>query len=205
MNIGTRGVVGFVSDNKVWATYNHYDSYPTGLGADVATFLRESNLDTAWSEVTRSIKEAVAALTIVDSGERPTAAQIDDLRKRGMRPGNVSTGADWYAWLRDCQGDLSAYLRAGYWPDGLSFAQDSLFCEWGYLVNLDNQTVEVFRGFNKEGRTEGRFGQADPKVRKSLGETYGPIYLIEAPSFEVAASDEHWSALEDRIYSEEED
>lgn len=44
-------------------------------------------------------------------------------------------------------------------PDGLEtipltnhidFAGESLFCEWAYVIDLDRQTFEVFKGFNQE-------------------------------------------------------
>lgn len=31
----------------------------------------------------------------------------------------------------------------------LTFAADSLFCEWAYVVDFDKRTFEVYKGFNK--------------------------------------------------------
>ena len=33
--------------------------------------------------------------------------------------------------------------------NSIEFAKDSLFCEWAYVVNLDNDTLEVYEGFNE--------------------------------------------------------
>ena len=37
--MGTRGMNGFISQGETKAAYNHFDSYPTGLGG---TFLTSS-------------------------------------------------------------------------------------------------------------------------------------------------------------------
>ena len=34
-------------------------------------------------------------------------------------------------------------------PTANEFIQDSLFCEWGYVANLDSHELEVYRGLQK--------------------------------------------------------
>jgi hypothetical protein len=34
--------------------------------------------------------------------------------------------------------------------DSLSFAGDSLFCEFAYVVNMDTEMLEIYQGYNKE-------------------------------------------------------
>jgi hypothetical protein len=92
--MGTRGTWGFVLDDREKLTYNHFDSYPDGLGADLLN------------------------------------------------------------WLRD-----------------------SLFCEWAYVIDLDNQRFEVYRGFQTAPHEDGRFAtRFDPAEATSVvGETYYPV------------------------------
>lgn len=153
--MGTRGLVGVVINNTPKATYNHFDSYPSGLGLDVVKFvdsIKGENFDTLAGQF--------QALTMIDADGTPTPEQIADLGAKGVEPAAVSTGADWYAWLRNAQGDLAEYVRLGYMPDGTTFGEDSLFCEWGYLVNLDTRSVEVYKGFQKEPHVEGFWATA---------------------------------------------
>ena len=37
--MGTRGLIGFIIKGKRRATYNHFDSYPEGMGNDVIRFI----------------------------------------------------------------------------------------------------------------------------------------------------------------------
>jgi len=39
-------------------------------------------------------------------------------------------------------------------PSALSFAADSLFCEWCYVLDLDANKIEIYKGFNQEPLSE---------------------------------------------------
>jgi len=39
LTMGTRGLLGFIIAGRRRASYNHFDSYPSGLGAQVAKFI----------------------------------------------------------------------------------------------------------------------------------------------------------------------
>ena len=41
--------------------------------------------------------------------------------------------------------------------DSHAFLADSLFCEWAYVINLDNSQFEVYRGFNQDPMAPGRY------------------------------------------------
>src|SRR5688500_20082380 len=101
--MGTRGAVCLVADGAEKVIYNHYDSYPSGLGMDVLAWLRSALADEA------ATRTAITALAPVPDRE-PTAE--DAARLAEFHDPHVSTGKDWYALLRRTQGDLAATLRA---------------------------------------------------------------------------------------------
>ena len=172
--MSTRGLVGFVVDGQVKASYNHFDSYPTGLGEAVVKFIEAHRRD-------EGLKEKVAAIRLVDENQPPTPEDVAHFASVTDLEVSAQSTDDWYCLLRNAQGDLEAYLKLGAMPDNSSFAEDSLFCEWGYLVNLDELTLEVYRGFQKEPAT-GRFGPGKPQ------HDYYPITLYGTYS---------WSPLPD--------
>ena len=38
--MGTRGLLGFIIKGKKKGSYNHWDSYPSGLGMEIITWLK---------------------------------------------------------------------------------------------------------------------------------------------------------------------
>jgi hypothetical protein len=168
--MGTRGFVGLVADGTEKIAYNHWDSYPGGLGLDVLRWLRGvSDMD--------SLRAAVAALRVVGENDEPTAEDIERLKPwTNLGVGDRSENS-WYCLLRETQGNPGEMLAAGYIEDAGEFPTDSLFAEWGYIVDTDAQTFEVYKGFQHEPHDKGRFAARTPRA-VSVGGQYYPVALV---------------------------
>lgn len=190
--MGTRGLLAFAHDGEVKATYNHFDSYPSGLGNAVAKFIAGGfDLDEA--------KALFKALVAVNEDEKPTTEQQAQLLKYFDDRVSTRSSEEWYALLRHTQGEPEEFLKAGFFIDNIEFAKDSLFCEWGYVVDLDREVLEIYKGFQTEDHTEGRF--AGPRDEK-----YKPIRLVKELSFEeIRENPEILIELEDELYGGEDD
>lgn len=136
--MGTRGFIGFTKDGATRYVYNHMDSYPSWLGVKMIELVRDHDM----TEVTAQ----VFTLDVVDEQDKPTPAQLEDLKARDFWQ-NVSHGDDWYSALRSAQGQPLEYIKAGYWPDlGYSpLVETNNGFEWGYIVNADTQTLDVYQ------------------------------------------------------------
>lgn len=158
--MGTRGVFGFYLDGQEKVAYNHWDSYPDGLGVQIHNSIAIMNA------VGRDkVLANVRAIELVNEDKPPTDAQVarvaewadtdhlgtvyGDLLGNGAeswKAGNRQRG--WYEVLHAAQGNLGVYMAGlPFMLDAGTFLEDSLFCEWGYVANFDTNKLEVWRGF----------------------------------------------------------
>lgn len=177
--MGTRGFTGFMVDGEIKISYQQYDSYPDGVGVTVLNYLKSGPVDMA---------AKARALRVVTDETPVTDADIASLGR--FADTAVSTGdlREWYVLLRATQGDPAAILEAGTVLSALEFTKESLFCEWGYLINIDEGCLEVYQGFVTEphncvGRFAELFGTA---ARESYpgGPEYYPVTLVKRFSFD---------------------
>lgn len=178
--MGTRGFVGFVADGKETITYCQYDSYPSGVGLNVLHWARTV---TDWNEVRRQ----AAALVHVDDDTPPTPEQIERLRQYADTDVSTRKLTEWYVLLRETQGEPALILESGHAEHASEWPGDSLFCEWGYLIDLDQSVLEVYRGFQTKPHTTGRFHDrtrdGGPEPSYGGGSTYYPVRLVRTWKF----------------------
>lgn len=180
--MSTRGFVGFVvyGDEKI--TFNHYDSYPEGVGQKWLQWLRSS-------PALSSVRERAAQLQMIPGerlqDERDGDEDIDDTLLR-----NASRVAQMGHVLPE------ELLDAGAAIDDHEFPLDSLFAEYGYLVNLDDEVFECYRGFQTAPHANGRFARRvrrDGKMVSSAGTTYYPVALTMSWPLSALPSDEEFA------------
>ena len=155
--MGTRGLIGFKVDGKYSGYYNQYDSYPEGMGFDIVEFIKnrlltKDNVDT--------MKRMVSNLEVVDSNDDPTLEDLSFYAE--FHDKHVSNGKDWYSLLRKLQGskclDAIFDCKLRHMFDDIEFIKDSLFCEYAYFLNFDNNTLDIYDGFQKQGQLLNPFG-----------------------------------------------
>lgn len=148
--MSTRGAVGFRINGQDKVAYNHHDSYPVFLGNQVLSAIKNMVLSP-------EVRQSVAAIRLVDGEDMPSAEAIEAMKPFVDLNTAELKNADWYTIMGKLQGDLISYASCGYMPDNQTFLKNSLFCEYAYIVNLDNDTLEFYVGFNKSPDAPGRY------------------------------------------------
>ncbi len=115
--MSTRGAVRVSLDGeKIITLFNHWDSYPKGLGEDLKDFIRKVDLD--------------KFITSLKSAKERISNSLDEERDEGE--GDVL----YYLANPD---------RIDYSLESENFIADTLFCEWWYELNIysDDNSYEV--------------------------------------------------------------
>lgn len=186
--MGTRNLTLVQLNNEYRvAQYGQWDGYPSYTGINILKFLRtmdknkfieklkntkfitKQDYHNYWMELGIDIEKE----KLVDIS---TSNKFDELhptlsRDMGFNVLNFINESD----------DI-----VNLWND-YTFAKNSLFCEWAYLINLDENTLEVYKGFNKTKLTkEDRF-YFDGYVSDS---EYYPIKLVKTYSLDELPTDD---------------
>lgn len=140
--MGTRGCYGFYKNGITKATYNHFDSYIGGLGKDILDFVENTSIPI--------MNKIFDKIELVREDDIPTIEQIENCQDFTDLSVSSQNIIDFYCLLRKAQGDLNAYkTNLKYMIDSRDFLGDSLFCEYAYIINLDKNVLEFYKGFNK--------------------------------------------------------
>lgn len=186
--MSTRGFLGFVANGRETITYVHYDAYPSALGVDV---LKWALTVTDWD----TVRERAANLVHIDGDVMPTEEQraaLAQYAQPGRGGSKDDPGEEWYRLLHGTFGDPEATLSAGYAPHAPDWPGDSVWCEWGYLIDCDARAFELYKGFQQTPH-KGRF--ADRATNSRSG--YQPVKLHASWPLDALPNDEVFLASDD--------
>lgn len=161
--MGTRGSFGVIVGEKEKIGYSQFDSYPAGNGVENLRWLRGVMEEGRLEE----IKRQASACKLVSDDVKPKPKDIKHLAAVTDLSVSERSTKDWYCLTRATHGNIGAMLSCGYILDSSEFPLDSLFCEWAYIVDLDNEVFEVYRGFQKLLPIRGRWAER-PSLEEDL-------------------------------------
>lgn len=180
--MGTRGFVGFVADEKETIAYNHFDSYPSGVGVHNLKFVARLAADGETLEKYRVLARDIQHVSDDVPPTREDVVRLAQFANLNVSQKNLYT--EWYGLLRETQGSAAATLECGVVENCPDFPKDSLFCEWGYLINFDTQKFEVYQGWQTEPVTKGRWAGLSPEPRyEGDTNTYKAVKLVASYDF----------------------
>jgi len=142
--MSTRGYIGIKKKGQLKGMYNHWDSYPSGLGKNLVETINKIKVD----DRLKVLNDTFDYIELVDESGKPNEEQIAKCIKAKVCDLDVSNRSyeDWYCLVREAQGNLQIYIdkTIPYMLNGNDFINDSLFCEWAYIINLDTNKFEVY-------------------------------------------------------------
>jgi len=152
----TAGAYGFASNTKIKLTYNHFDSFPEGLGREIVAFIRKVEEDKGWA----SFRFKVDGLTMVDENAKMTE---DEARKYFPRKKSFAKLPTWYEAIHNYQNGkiLPAILNGevSHMTDAKTLPKNSMFCHFVYIIDLNNMTFDVYIGQQKNADNNSYFGK----------------------------------------------
>ena len=184
--MGTRGSIGVIYKKEYKGTYNHFDSYPSGLGIEVVDFCNMVTKENGWD----TFKENFSKIEFINDKKPPTPEQIEMYKEYADLNVSNQSYEDWYCLLRNVQGAESFQEiykgKLFHLSDGSNFIKNSLFCEYAYIINLDDMKIEFYQGFQKESQKGNRFGETPD-------DEYYPCKLVTSCSLEYIPTS--WASI----------
>ena len=161
--MGTRNLTCVMLDGKYRvAQYGQWDGYPEGQGKTVLNFLCGIDFEKFKSELRK-----IRFLT-EDEHNKIIELHTDN--------GSIVLGSEhdeyWKEHLTHIDRDIGAKVLYDIYEgkvkelkNSIEFAKDSLFCEFCYVIDLDKNTLEIYRGFSKEPlkKSERFYSDAPPE------------------------------------------
>lgn len=157
--MGTRGTYGYRKNKQDKLMYNNYDSYPEVLGQNMLKYIKMYS--------TKEINEVCENIKFIEKND---FLNLSIKMKEKIQSRKI--------YLSSFHEDPTILM-----PEDNDFIKDSLFCEWGYIVNLDTECLEVWIGFQKKAQKGNRYG------RKKNGDGYYPCALVAEIPFEDLRKD----------------
>ena len=199
--MGTRNLTAVYIDGEYKvAQYGQWDGYPEGEGLTCLRFLRDK-MDP------EKFKAALRNCTYIPSEELSELWRQYGANEEGFISFKDAERmkADHPEYSRDTGAGILELVQNH--PDGIkldsaiSFAADSLSCEWAWVVDLDAGTFEGFKGFNttKKLTPEDRFYFLRDKESKAFDDTvyHGVILKAKWPLDKLPTDEEFLAAFKE--------
>ncbi len=202
--MGTRHLTIVIQkENPVVAQYGQWDGYPEGQGITVLNFLRTVDMN--------RFKKRLKNVRFMNKRDESSIEKF--MKKIGAENGwmdmdqanlyhneypylSRNHGAEILQMIYDSVGKVVL-------QNSISFAADSLFCEWAYLIDLDKNVLEVYEGFNQTPLEDGQRFKDLVNVEYSTG-TYYPIRHVKTyPLDELPTDEDFVKELEPKEEEEE--
>jgi hypothetical protein len=174
--MGTRNLTAvFIGGQYKVAQYGQWDGYPKGQGKTILNFLKYLSAEglkvfKAKCQAAQWISEDEAKQQWVDCGADPKSdwvtMDVSDKHTARYPENSRDTGGKILRMILESRDGIKL-------ENQIEFVGDAVFCEWAYVIDFDNNVLEVY-SYPKEGKKiMGRFVDMPHESKK-----WNPINLI---------------------------
>jgi len=192
--MGTRNLIAVYKDGEYKvAKYCQWDGYPSGQGIGILSFLRDKMDREQFEEKLKLVRYATdeEAKKLYNDNSK----DFENLYPALCR----DMGSEIFNFIANTEEEILT-------SNCIDFAGDSLFCEFAYVVDLDNDTFEVFEGFNKTPLNEDeRFFSFKGKGNINSESEYEPVSLYQKFDLNNLPTDEEFLNLLEKKDDEDEE
>lgn len=180
----TRGALGFKIDGELKLTENQFDSMPSKIGKDLLRWVLGQK---DWKYV-----QTLARNTELHDGD----IQVSDADVKRLKD-KIELKSD-RSWSQALGGlRFPESLTTGVMVDASRFPEDSLSCEWVYIIDLDRERLDVYLGYQTEDHDDGEFADKGSRTAPD-GQTFWPTRLICGWYFDGLPSAEEFVKMTER-------
>lgn len=195
--MGTRHLIAAFHEGQFkLAKPGQFDGYPSNKGVKILRFLREEFDREAFIKGLNFLR--LATDDVFDEAEKAYRKYAEECKRKGVDPENFEKKypfLDWYSGT-EILSMIQSLDRPKYAFRYIEFASDSLFCEWAYLIDLDENMFEVYKGFNKMPLgAKDRFYYLQRNQQVVDGERYYPVRMV--------AKFPLWNLPDEKVFLEE--
>ena len=148
--MNTKGAYGYRINSTDKITYNELSSHPSHLGRKILTYIAITPVE--------QMRKAARNIELVDFYSKPLRELIEKYKEYSDEDARDNENDDWYSLLYKSQGNCQEYHHGlKHMIDCQFFLMDSLVCEWAFIINLDEEVFEAYRGINKDTNAPGRY------------------------------------------------
>ena len=149
----SKGVLGFKINNKTYVQYVGNNAQFELLGEDLADFVRAIRAykdGEGWER----FKDNISSVELVSSKDDvPEKIHLDMYKSYYRSNMNNKEIIDWYTLLSGVQ-NVDWFVgvasgKIGHIVDGFSFASEVSHCEYGYILDLDENLFSVYYGLEE--------------------------------------------------------
>jgi len=220
--MGTRNLTVVRYKNKYRiAQYGQFDGYPAGQGMTVLTFLKKANLDKFKNNLEKvvfvknndtayenKLNEAIDLYNYIEEEVRKLEPELDYKQRKRKIFKHLSpelkflylistrnTGAD----ILNVIASAPEKIKKIKLYNLIDFAYNSLFCRWAYVIDLDKNSFEIYKGSVTEplDPTERFYRKRKPKPEYEDDTIYYPVKLLKSYSLDKLPTKKEFLSLDE--------